>query len=60
VVPPESVSKMLGHESLKTSLHYAKISDRKVSEYIMVSKNKLKRQNLNDDSLSNLSFKTLS
>jgi len=31
-VPIESVSKMLGHKSLKTTQHYAKIIDRKVSD----------------------------
>lgn len=31
-VPIESVSKMLGHKSIKTTQHYAKILDRKVSE----------------------------
>lgn len=31
-VPIESVSKMLGHKSLKTTLHYAKILDTKLAE----------------------------
>lgn len=39
-VPIESVSKMLGHKSLRTTQHYAKILDRRVSDDMKVLKNK--------------------
>ncbi|SNZ00145.1 site-specific integrase [Flagellimonas pacifica] len=38
----ESVSKMLGHKSLRTTQHYAKILNRKVSEDMQLLKEKLR------------------
>lgn len=51
-VPIESVSKMLGHKSLKSTQHYAKILDIKVSHDMQILKNKFSVKESNENGLT--------
>jgi len=52
-VPIESVSKMLGHKDLRTTQHYAKIVDRKISDDMKALRKILEEKAAKDSNKNN-------
>lgn len=52
-VPIETVGKMLGHRNLKTTQHYAKILDKKVSDDMLNLRHKLESRKMTSEEKSN-------
>ncbi|WP_164891164.1 tyrosine-type recombinase/integrase, partial [Botryobacter ruber] len=58
-VPMESVSKMLGHTSIKTTQHYAKVLDIKVSQDMGILRSKFRSVPAEENKCCTKSFEVM-